>query len=88
MNAAVSHKRDFELLYLWIAFGIVLEFLIIPRKLRGTYGVLHQDKLFTKGDFYYALISPVVVWWFFGHFVPAKATELTPKTHSLPEFHL
>ena len=79
MDAEGPNTRGFELRYLWIAFGIVLEFLIIPRELRGTYSVLHQDNLFTKGDFYYALISPVVVWWFFRHLVPEKVRELTQK---------
>jgi len=29
-----------------------------------------------NGDFLYALISPVVVWWFFRRLIPAKTKKL------------
>ena len=32
-----------------------------------------------SGDFYYALLSPIVIWWFFRRLVPAKESELDLK---------
>ena len=70
MDDAITARRAFQLQYLWIAVGFGLEVLLIPNELRRT------QSLFTSGNFYYALISPIVMWWFFRRLIPAKETEL------------
>jgi hypothetical protein len=76
MGSKAVAGRSFELRLLWIAFGIALEFLIIPDEIRRTSSVLHHDNIFASRDFYYVLISPFVVWWFFRRLVPSKEGQL------------
>ena len=69
MDAEVRTRRVFQLKFFSVVLGIILEFLLIPK---------HQlaHSVFTSADFYYALLSPLVVWWFFRRLVPAKEREL------------
>jgi hypothetical protein len=70
MVNAITAERAFRLRWLWVAVGIGLELLIIPNELHP------RRSLFTSGDFYYALLSSIVIWWFFRHLIPAKEREL------------
>jgi len=72
MNTEIPTKRAFRPLVLWIVFGAVLELAFIPRNQVARSG----SSLFMNGDFLYALISPVVVWWFFRRLIPAKTKKL------------
>jgi|SRR5579871_4694950 len=70
MDDAVTAGSAIRLRLLWVAVGIGFEFLIIPNRFHP------RHALFTTGDFCYALLSPIVVWWFFRHLIPAKEREL------------
>ena len=68
MDAEVPTGSDFRLLVFWVVLGLIIEFLLIPTHLG--HGLYKNDGL------YYALLSPIVVWWFFRRLVPAKEVEL------------
>jgi hypothetical protein len=75
MDAEVPTGRVFRPMVFWIVLGIALEFLLIPKH-PGTNAAGNGIRLFMSGDFYYALLSPIVVWWFFRRLIPAKEREL------------
>lgn len=68
MDAEVPSSSVFRLLVFWMVLGILVEFLLIPTHL--------GHGLYKNDDLYYALLSPIVVWWFFRSLVPAKEVEL------------
>lgn len=70
MDDANTARPTFQLHLLWVALGMGLELLLIPNEIHP------RHALFTSGDFYYALLSPIVIWWFFRRLVPAKEREL------------
>src|SRR6476659_6096969 len=76
MDVEVTSRQAYRPQFLWIAVGIILEFVLIPREDHWTRSLLYGNSLFTSADFYYALLSPVVVWWFFRRLIPAKEREL------------
>jgi hypothetical protein len=76
MDVEVTSRRAFRSQLLWIVLGIILEFLFIPREGHGARNVFHENNLFSSADFYYALVSPIIVWWFFRRLIPAKEKAL------------
>jgi hypothetical protein len=76
MGSKVIAGKSFELRPLWFVFGLLLEFSFIPSEIHGTSSALHHGDLFTSGDFYYAVISPAVIWWFLYRLAPSKEDQL------------
>jgi hypothetical protein len=74
MDSEVQTKRVFRLLLLWVLLGAVVGFVLWPRHIGSE--MRYGASLFTNEDFYYVLLSPLVVWWFFRVLVPAKEEEL------------
>jgi hypothetical protein len=74
MNSEVQAGRAFRLLSWWVVLGAVVGFVLWPRHIG--YGMRYGTSLFTKEDFYYTLLSPLVIWWFFRVLVPSKEEEL------------
>jgi hypothetical protein len=72
MDKEIPTRRAFRPLVLWVVFGAVLELTFIPRNHAARIG----SSLLVNGDFFYALLSPVVVWWFFRRLISARAKEL------------
>jgi hypothetical protein len=74
MDSEIQAGRVFRLLFWWVVLGAVVGFALWPRHIGN--GIRYGTSLFTNEDFYYALLSPLVVWWFFRVLVPAKEEEL------------
>jgi hypothetical protein len=70
MEDAIITRLAFRLRWLWVIVGVGIELLLIPNELHP------RHALFASGEFYYALLSPVVIWWFFRRLVPSKDGEL------------
>lgn len=56
-----------------IAVGFFLEFFLIPLPPHPEWGHVGVLKtIFSSSQFYYALISPIVIWWWFCRFLRRK----------------
>lgn len=57
--------------------GFSLEFFLIPLPHHpSTYGVDWMKEILKSSDFYYALMSPLVIWWWFRIFLRRRTLEM------------